>query len=539
MAPAGDVPNERAKRASNAYLRSLEHTASRVTQSPEIHPSESNGTRTQKVRSTVEFTREDDGINAEATTVVSDANAVTQAPPCLVSPQTSPERTHIMQPPQEEPANLEELYSEDSDGAFANPLAATTASYFVDPYGQPRFLGGSSTLSFGFRVFALLEQNFSQAPSLPFHEPGSAYDLSSPRARCSIPIFTRKLYRFYDDPTLAHAEAERLWFVQFLLVIAFGKAFVVQKRQIETLPGSEYFIRALSLLPECQYFFRDALTAIEVLTAISLYYESVDSRNTAYNYIGQALRIALGFGLHRERPPNQSQYDSTERCRNLWWTVYILERNFTTSMGLPICLQDHDITASLPNTQSDIRKGVAISFLVKSSKIVAQTVDRLFSPSGRLHSNFLVSIHFLVFDRELTYSAAFVLNLISIIAPGMVPINDLNQEVVMILEEMIAQGSVPAGFRKSELEALYKVQDFILPLDEPTPPPTAQAEEGQSSMEGIPNRGMDLLYSTNYTGVNLDAFNALSPEQLLSVAQLLPFGNEPAMQGNVWPDDWL
>lgn len=104
-------------------------------------------------------------------------------------------------------------------------------------------------------------------------------------------VFTQRLFSFYESQTVGKAEADRLWFVQFLLVLAFGKAFVVRKKQAQCLPGSNLFLRAVSLLPDCTMFFRDILTAIEVLTAISFYYQSADSRNVAYNYVSEQQQL--------------------------------------------------------------------------------------------------------------------------------------------------------------------------------------------------------------------------------------------------------
>lgn len=91
--------------------------------------------------------------------------------------------------------------------------------------------------------------------------------------------------------------------------------------------------------------------------------------------IGQALRIALTYGLHRERPAESSQGPFAARCRDVWWTIYILDRNFSSSMGVPTSIQDQDITASLPSLGSSSRREAAMRYQVKLSRILAQVVD--------------------------------------------------------------------------------------------------------------------------------------------------------------------
>lgn len=59
-----------------------------------------------------------------------------------------------------------------------------------------------------------------------------------------------------------------------------------------------------------------------------------------------------------------------ERCKETWWTVYILDRQMTSLMGVPISLSDDDITAPLPFSGS-AKKKLALSLHIKLSKAIA------------------------------------------------------------------------------------------------------------------------------------------------------------------------
>lgn len=85
--------------------------------------------------------------------------------------------------------------------------------------------------------------------------------------------------------------------------------------------------------------------------------------------------MALLFGLHRERPPQNWDPRTVERCQKVWWTVYILDRTFISSQGVPIAsIQDHDITAPLPKTDV-ARENTIIHVYVKLARVTAEVVN--------------------------------------------------------------------------------------------------------------------------------------------------------------------
>ena len=64
--------------------------------------------------------------------------------------------------------------------------------------------------------------------------------------------------------------------------------------------------------------------------------------------VGHAARMALAFGLHRECPTDNWSPALVSRCRRVWWTVHVLDRAFSISLGVPVSIQDKDITARVP-----------------------------------------------------------------------------------------------------------------------------------------------------------------------------------------------
>jgi hypothetical protein len=57
-------------------------------------------------------------------------------------------------------------------------------------------------------------------------------------------------------------------------------------------------------------------------------------------------------GMHTPLPENELGVETVTCCRDLWWTLYIMDRHFSASMGVPMSLQDSDITTPVnPPTQ--------------------------------------------------------------------------------------------------------------------------------------------------------------------------------------------
>lgn len=103
------------------------------------------------------------------------------------------------------------------------------------------------------------------------------------------------------------------------------------------------------------------------------------------------MRMALTYGLHRERSKG-AQEGHSGRCRSVWWTVYVLDRSFTSSMGVPTSLRDQDISITFPSHQNGNRKDMVLSFYARISRNLAQVIDTVYGPDGRLHRGFLSSI---------------------------------------------------------------------------------------------------------------------------------------------------
>lgn len=97
--------------------------------------------------------------------------------------------------------------------------------------------------------------------------------------------FVQNLHCFYRDPS-RFAHTHGLWFVHYLIIMAFGKSFVVKQESIGPA-GSEFFSRALNLLPDATYLSRDPVKATELFVCVALYLHCLDHRVAAHLYVSQ------------------------------------------------------------------------------------------------------------------------------------------------------------------------------------------------------------------------------------------------------------
>ncbi|XHG07843.1 hypothetical protein AWENTII_010975 [Aspergillus wentii] len=286
------------------------------------------------------------------------------------------------------------------------------------------FLGPTSTWSFSRRALTILQARLdpSNTKPIPFAVDGDAYQLHLTQAASSDPPdvsglpsleyalymlntvkfhlghlyrlfdeeeFLRNLHEFYEDAAGKVNEC-RLWYVQFLVILAFGEAFLAPIRTTSnTSTWTKFFTRAMSLLPDITALWREPILAIEVLAMVALYFHSVDIRDSAYCYIGHAMRMALVEGFHRALPVDQLGEKVAERSTNIWWTVYILDRKFASLIGAPNSVNDEDITAVLWDPRSCSQQTAAFSLHVKISQVITRVINTVYSADGKLGGVFL------------------------------------------------------------------------------------------------------------------------------------------------------
>lgn len=94
--------------------------------------------------------------------------------------------------------------------------------------------------------------------------------------------FMRSLHDYYSEDSRSK---ETLWYIHFLLILAFRKSFLQTRSQERKPAGVNYFAKAMQLLPDHNRLYSSPLVSTEILCCIAIFYQSLDCRSPAYNYV--------------------------------------------------------------------------------------------------------------------------------------------------------------------------------------------------------------------------------------------------------------
>ncbi|KAK7416873.1 hypothetical protein QQX98_004931 [Neonectria punicea] len=308
---------------------------------------------------------------------------------------------------------------------LTNPLSTGQSSFLRSASGRAYYLGTSSNWSFCGRVLSMTHEYVYHSPistsTILFD--GSAYDLGWDGSRTALgpdthPLpsldhaiylintvkfhcsqvfhlfdeesFMKYMYDFYADPSVQPCAAD-LRHIHLLLILAFGKALVENNYQAKRPPGAEYFVKALRLMPSIHILFQEPILSTEVLCCIALYFQCLDYRHSAYNFIGQAIRMALEQGMHTDMPRQHLGEHLVERSRKAWWTAYVLDREMTSSMGLPQSVHDDDVHPQLPHFSGSSHRVAALNMQIQFSRTITAINRGVYGADGRLNKRFLLS----------------------------------------------------------------------------------------------------------------------------------------------------
>ncbi|KAF4454343.1 proline utilization trans-activator [Fusarium albosuccineum] len=486
---------------------------------------------------------------------------------------------------------------ESPDAPLMNPFAVDRSSYFRDTNGRPVHLGTSSNWSFGTRVLATVYENVMHAPLPPDnllfdaqsydlgwdgkqHGPPEAdtrhmvlpsadyalFLINSFKFHCGNLFHLYEEERFMEKFSLYHenaADQSSLWFVHYLLILAFGKAFVVHSSKATKPPGAEWFVQAMKLLPSFILYGGDHIELVQVLCCAALYLHCLDFRAAAYRMIGQALRVALEDGMHTEMCSQNVDDPRAQRCRRAWWTVYMLDRQMSSLMGVPMGISDDAISAALPVFLEHPQKAMAVDIQIRLSRALAQILDSglitssalmaLFLQSKMGHSNpdliqsvrsgniralLLICIEsaqqmlvvlatlqgqslldsFLRFDLDAIFTSTIAILIAAAIDPSLVRGHTLwSQHSHSMLNEMTSRGNRVAFRVQSELKLLEDLLDRL-----PGSPPQDDDNSHLSSTRTPTFISMAQTHDSLSPGdLYIDEFNlqdGYTTEQLISLA---------------------
>ncbi|KAK5116030.1 hypothetical protein LTR62_000486 [Meristemomyces frigidus] len=90
------------------------------------------------------------------------------------------------------------------------------------------------------------------------------------------------------------------------------------------------------------------LTLVQVLILMSNYLQKRNKPNSGYNYIGVALHMAMGLGLHKEFHNWSISPLTMEIRRRVWWCVQVFAIGAIITFGRPLSWPDRGVEVALP-----------------------------------------------------------------------------------------------------------------------------------------------------------------------------------------------
>ncbi|KAI8277840.1 Proline utilization trans-activator [Colletotrichum sp. SAR11_57] len=202
--------------------------------------------------------------------------------------------------------------------------------------------------------------------------------------------FMVNMQNFYAKSSADRAEDTSLWYIHFLVVLAFGKSLIQRKSEGKRPSGADFFVRALQLLPDVTALCKEPILSSEILCSIAWYYQALDFRHAAHNFIGQAKSMAMNHGMHTDMPIMELGPELVQRCRKIWWTVYVLDRQMSSLMGLPQSTLDEGVYCQLPSYSGSVQRTTALSMQIKFARIIAEISSTVYGTTGRLNKRFVL-----------------------------------------------------------------------------------------------------------------------------------------------------
>lgn len=281
----------------------------------------------------------------------------------------------------DEPPSLVSRGSTILSGQDEEAVVYTQSRMLQDPTGRLLYVGDSATLSF-LQLLRMMVEN--AAGSSPFTNDPRRHkivegQLSLPAgarhthllpdqttARVLVEAFfinTHGLvqifehHRFMDEVERCYSDplsTEPSWLCLLNLVFAIGltmatplsgstEALVIEKLRSEHLDRAEVFYLNAKALSDPMNGLEDQdFWSVQALLLMSVYMLAKSKRNTAFALVGMATRSAQALGLHREETMVIFGPEEQQARRNLWRSLFVVDRLLSCSLGRPTAISESD-----------------------------------------------------------------------------------------------------------------------------------------------------------------------------------------------------
>lgn len=308
----------------------------------------------------------------------------------------------------------------------------TETRMLQDPTGRLLYLGDSSTLSFLQFIRMIVESvdgpsQFTMDPSryrlmeltsaLP---PDTRSSLLLPDRRTAdiliksylintsslIEVFDRKAFMrqlnvCFENPLAAEPTFLCLLYLVFAIGLVLAtpppgseEETIVRKLQTGQADRAEVFFRNAKCLCDPTSGFEDAdFWSVQALLLMSVYTLARTKRNAAYAYHGMAVRSGYALGLHRQETMVIFPISDRVVRRNVWRSLYVLDRFLAASLGRPTSISEEDCSAEalvtperyvgqekyLVDTNTDPSSSGGLNAAVRSCQVIGIILKKVYA----------------------------------------------------------------------------------------------------------------------------------------------------------------
>ncbi|ORY58469.1 fungal-specific transcription factor domain-containing protein [Pseudomassariella vexata] len=136
------------------------------------------------------------------------------------------------------------------------------------------------------------------------------------------------------------------------LIMAIGCTTLERAGQIPRDTASKFDVAYTDIIQECLN--REIIESVQILVLLALYSLFDPTGASPWSIVGIVSRQAMMLGLTRRATSDDHSSGScipaieTELRHRLYWSIYVLDRMISTSLGLPVSLTDENTDVPLP-----------------------------------------------------------------------------------------------------------------------------------------------------------------------------------------------
>jgi len=164
----------------------------------------------------------------------------------------------------------------------------------------------------------------------------------------SYPIVHEPTFRAQYSEVIPRPNGD-CWLILAYVIAAIGLYTTSTSLESNDLP---LFAQAKSML-SINFLEAGNLTLVQALTLISNYQQKRNKPNSGYNYLGLAVRMAMGLGLHKEFPGWNISPLKMEIRRRVWWSLCVFDVGATITFSRPMSWPGEGIEVAFPMNVND------------------------------------------------------------------------------------------------------------------------------------------------------------------------------------------